>query len=218
MPHPLDEHALPGIGPMRRARLIEVGVLTLEALLERPPDDLTTLTGFSAGVVERAREAARSLLDSPPPAPLPEVPDLPGSSVPPALRVEPPAPVDDLSPQDVPTHSGASKGLRRGLDTARRIEMTLDAVRRSRAHVKKVEGMPPVRKELKRLRHVLERVQRESITHGLSKRAAEDLDGLLSKLDDRLDTFVSKPPTVKRAFKLLERVQAAERKLAARIG
>jgi hypothetical protein len=210
MAHPLDAHALPGVGTLRRARLAEAGITTLEALIAADPQHLAALPGLTSPVVDRARDAARQILEAPPPAPLPDVPDLPGSA-----DVAPP----QAETSDSPRVDWMAASHRRGMVAARRLEMTLDAVRRCRAHAKaSEEDLPPVRPALKRLRKVLGRLQREAITHGLSERALADIEALLDKLDVRLDRFVAKPPSFKRAYKLLERVQTAERRLVARIG
>lgn len=217
MPHPLDHHRLPGIGPLRLARLEEVGIHTLEAFMATSIEDLSALPGFHRSMVERARDAAQAILSAPPPAPLPDVPDVP-------LPGMPPVPQEDTALVKVAPHSAEElerprKPLRRGLKAARRVETSLDGVRRARAHAKTRDTPEHDRlgKELKKMRRVLVRAQREALTHGLSHRALDDLDELLDLLDGGLNRFADRKPKRKRSEQLRTRVQVLRKALLERI-
>lgn len=216
MPHPLAHHRLPGIGPMRQARLEEAGIRTLEQLLQTPLETLAELPGFHGSLAERAIAAALSVLESAPAEPVAIV------EVDEAVERElPPAVTEPIDPS-----------LRRGLDVARRIEETRGWVRTVRARVKapklkgkkkkkqKVRFQPErqeLRRELKLLVKTLGRIQREAIMAGLSEAAADDLDQLLSKIERRLEKFSGRALDVDRIVKITGRMMRARRSLKARL-
>ncbi|MCB9668079.1 MAG: helix-hairpin-helix domain-containing protein [Alphaproteobacteria bacterium] len=220
--HPIDDHRLPGIGPMRLARLQEAGVQTLEDLLTADQAALAGLPGLNAAVVASAVSAASHLLATPREPELPEVPDVPGVPQAPAEPEPPPRPAIPVHELPDADEASAPKKLKRGLDTARRVETTLDWVRQARAHARTDPDAgresKELRRQLKRLRGVLERLQKECITHGLSRRAAHDLGPLLDEADARLSSWTAKSASEKRADKAAQRVRAVRRGLAARLG
>ena len=165
--HPLEENRLPGLGPIRQTRLEQAGVRTLEALADAAIDLIGSLPGFTPTIAERVQGAARDLLNA-----LPTEPDPPLELI---ERLDEPEP--DASVEFEPLRPR----LRRGLDVARRIEDTRSMIRKARALLRPERKRAPLhleremlRADLKRLMKTLARVQREVITHGLSKSASED--------------------------------------------
>lgn len=229
MPHPLAHHRLPGIGPMRQARLEEAGIRTLEQLLETPLDELAELPGFHGAIARRAHAAALTVLESIPAA-SPELVEL--DEEPPDDRTAGGEP--DETSEPIPEDERIDPSLKRGLEIARRIEETRGWVRTVRARLKgpkktrrskkSRKKRPPMhferkmlRRELKRLAKTLGKVQREAITDGLSVSAADDLDALLAKIERRLEKFTGRPLDVDRVVKLAGRMTRAQRALRLRI-
>lgn len=227
--HRIDEHRLPGLGPMRLARLEEAGITTLEALVAADPEQLAELPGFQPAVVAAAREAAFALLAPSGPRELPEVPDLAEFDTPSisntTLIVDAPVDPQPLPPQDPdwdPSSSPARKRMRRGLEAARRLEETFARIRQARALARRSEAsedldLKVARKELKRLRKVLENAQRASLAVGLSRRAAEELVRLAETADELLDAALERTLDPKRARKLARRVHELRHEVARRL-
>lgn len=200
--HPLEGYRLPGLGPMRLARLEEAGVDSLEALAAVDPEALCTLPGFPRPVVDRLIEAASAALEHAPP---------------------PAATIIELDPSQR-NLAPVSMNLRRGLEIARKVEETRGCVRRTRALLKAQIKQGPyaahaveARGAGKKLIKVLARVQREAITHGLSEGAAGDIDDLLTEIEARLERFGERKLTAKRIRKIHRRLDAMRRELRSRL-
>lgn len=206
--HPLEDHRLPGLGPMRQTRLEQAGIRTLESLSDAPLELIGSLPGFTPTIAERVQSSARDLLEAIPddPEPTIEVVDR-GDETSETTGLEP------LRPR-----------LRRGLDVARRVEDTRSMIRRVRALLRPERKRAPLhleremlRADLKRLIKTLARVQREAITHGLSKSACRDVDAMLSKMEHRLEKFADRPVTANSLRKLHARMERYRRDLKARL-
>lgn len=214
MSHPLDAHALPGIGTLRRSRLAEAGVDTLEQLLSADAHELARLSGFNTSIVSRARDAAAQVLAGsgvrPSPAVIP-LDDDPAAEPSPDASASPehPAPIERVGPR-----------LQRGLDLARRIEAALEWIWRAREHAEGVPAARPrrrLRRQLRKLVGACEDVQREAIARGASSGASADLDALIGRIEARLRAFVGSAPNGANARILRKRVRKARRELRARI-
>lgn len=206
--HPLEDHRLPGLGPMRQTRLEQAGIRTLEALSEAPLELVGSLPGFTPTIAERVQASARDLL-----AVIPEDTE---PTVELVERVEEPVDSAEFEP--------LRPRLRRGLEAARRVEDTRSMIRRVRALLRPERKRAPLhleremlRADLKRLIKTLARVQREAITHGLSKSASEDVDSLLSKMEHRLERFSEREQTAGTLRKLHARMERYRRDLKARL-
>lgn len=212
---------------MRQARLEEAGISTLEQLVDADPAVVADLPGFHPEIVEQARRAALALLTPGPTRELPEVPDLPDARPapeaqrtvvvdPPALPEGPPV-TEPIEPSASPT----SKRMKRGLEAARRLETCFDQIRQARARIRQDDRSAEIelkllRRELKRLRKVLDRAQRVSIADGLSRRAAEDLDRLADRVDATLSALVP-AMSLGRARKLTVKVDKLRHKVKKRL-
>jgi hypothetical protein len=222
----LDAHRIPGIGPMRRARLAEAGVATLDQLAAADPDALAALPGFNLAVVAKAQEAVRDVLSTHRVRALPEVTELDVADEPrerePVASEAPEEAVASDAPEDAPTEppkkapQPLSGRERRGLDAARRIERTLEMVARAREHARKAKKAERkrTRRQLRKLARALQSTQQELIRDGVSKAAAAHLDALLSPLEKKMKRFSKKPLTKNRLAKTRKRARAARKALS----
>jgi len=195
---------------MRRMRLTEVQITTLELLVAADPAILAALPGFNRSVVDKALAAAVSILESTGPAgpagSPPEVPD--------DFTTTPTT--DDPEPPKRSKKKGARR--KRGLDAARRIEHSLEWVRRARDHARAATHIQrkSTRFQLKRLEKFLVGAQRELIRDGVSRDGAVYLDDLLSQLERRLKRFTKSEPKRKALIKIRRRALRARRSISAR--
>lgn len=219
MPHPLDAHALPGIGPLRLTRLAEAGIDTLEDLLAAHASDLAALSGFNASVVDRARAAAAAVVTASAGSPVPELVELDDGPLPPP-ELPHDAPADDTPAAPPPSLDRSGPRLKRGLDAARRVEATLEWVGRARDHAAGVARNRPrkrLRRQLRKLAEVFVEVQHQAISRGASSSAIAELLVLLDRVEGRLKGFVAGTPTTSAARKLRRRMRSARKELARRI-
>jgi hypothetical protein len=209
MTHPIDAHALPGIGPLRRTRLAEAGIATLEDLLAASASDLAGLPGFSASVVDRARVAAGAVLAGAAP---PLVPHL--------VELVPNHDDEDAGAQAEAPAERPRPRLQRGLDVARRVEAALEWVGRARDHARSLpKGKPRkrLRKQLLRLASAFEAVQKEAIARGASAGATVELQALIERIESELRRWVALTPSEADARQLRRSARSARRELESRI-
>ena len=106
---------------------------------------------------------------------------------------------------------------KRGIQMARRIEETLSIIRRARTHAHSAApsaSMVSARKQLKKLRAVLEVIQRDTISEGLSTEGVNHLTEELDTIERRLEDFLVLRATKSALKTLATEMKAARKKLA----
>ena len=109
---------------------------------------------------------------------------------------------------------------KRGLAAARRIETTAQVVREARSHAKEAEVSElrdVARRQLKKLRNVLNELQRLVLRDGLSKDASEHLNRQLEALEHSLTTEAIEPVDDAALERLVGCAKAARLDLKARL-
>ena len=192
MRHSLQQHPLPGIDAARMERLASAGLASLEDVVSAGPERLASLTGFDEKTcVALVRLAQSSLVRSTP----------------------------GVIAFHAPSPEGPMERLARGLEAARGLERVLSLVRKSRSHVgraaPKAKWEKPhrrARKQLQRLAVVLEVIQQELLSEGLSEGSHQHLVEMLSPLDASLRSVLDAPVNrrnLKRAARIAKRARKA---------
>jgi hypothetical protein len=190
--HALVDHPLPGIDASRRRKLEKAGVDCLEAVVEIGHERLAELTGFDEKTSLALLRVAQSALARTLPGVIEFVPP---NSEPPTAR------------------------LARGLEAARELERWLGLVRAVRSHVGKqpakakwAEEHHEARRQLKKLRRVLEELQQDVLADGLSSRGFRHLKAQLAPVQD-LRALTERPVKRRVYTKLAARARSARKGL-----
>lgn len=222
--HPLDDHPLPGIGPARRRRLTNAGVLTLQDLVELGVDGVSELPHIPRSVAEAAVLAAASVLQATRgPEPTAAAPELEPEPAPPVEAATPdrarpdtegpPAPPPKKAPrnrQDKKQKTSQKKAPKRPNKRKKSAEKDrlANLLRDATKHAKKAPKGKQRRKMralLDNLGDTLERLPKRR--KKLPKKRQKRLAKLLSRIEDTLTTLVSRKPRPKRLRKARRQVR-----------
>ncbi len=194
MSHPIDQHALPGIGPGRRTRLSQAGILTLEDLVAAGVDKVGALPHLPPSVAAAAIDAARAILAAPPP-------EVPAQEEPPVVKPPTPEPEPAVDP-DPPVSPPGWKPVERLRDALHQVESYADKAPKGKARDR-------VHKALGKLDRSLLDLSTEAAD--LSKKQRRKLKDAFSETEKTLDRLVGRKAKDKRLAKARDALDSARK-------